>query len=208
MAFQATSGSQREKWVAAFIPAVAILMISFFYFTFFANPELKKVESKFNSAVSGTVTPDVIAKLEWDAKQLRKDRTELKGVISAVNEEVAAKSGAFQKLSPTAKHSAVTELCREHGVAILKDQTVNEIRLPSLRRKSVETLTSLVPRDAIGFRELTVTADYATIVVLLKKLPEVSGVIPVSVKLEKGKVADSLGGSRGPPVSWTVGLLM
>lgn len=208
MAFQPTSGSQREKWVAALIPAVAILLVAFMYITFYANPELKKVESQFNSAVSGGVTPDIIAKLDWDVKQLRDERTELQRTIRAVDEEVTAKSGAFQTLSPTAKHSAVTALCREHGVAILQDQTVKEIRLPALRQESFEALQSLVPRDAISFRELTLVADYATIVVLLEKLPEIPGVIPVSMTLKKSKVADSSGDSQNPAVSWTVGLLM
>jgi hypothetical protein len=111
-------------------------------------------------------------------------------------------------LSPTAKHSAVTTLCREHGVAILQDQTVDSIKLPALRNRSIETLQSLVSEEATSFRELTLAGDYSTIVTLLKKLPEVSGVIPVSVTLKKEKVTDSSRDSSSPAVSWTVGLLM
>ncbi|MEO1523893.1 MAG: hypothetical protein AAFX06_00575 [Planctomycetota bacterium] len=204
MAFQATSGSKREKWVATFIPAVAIFMVAFFYFTFYASPELQKVEGKYNSAVRGTVTPDVIAQLEWNASKLRDEREDLNTMIRSGDEELQAKSQAFRELSPTAKHSAVTALCREQGVAILKDDAVKDLRLPSLRQKSVETLTSLVPPDSIGFRELTVSADYTRIVSLLKELPKIPGVVPVSVKLKKGKAPPN----QSPEISWTFGLLM
>ncbi len=127
--------------------------------------------------------------------------------IRAVDDEVAANSEAFQKLSPTAKHSAVTALCREHGVAILRDQEVNEIALSTLRKESIETLRSLVPSEAINFRELTLAADYVSVVTVLKKLPEVSGVIPVAVKLEKTSLG-APGESQRPFISWTIGLLM
>lgn len=208
MAFQATSGSQREKWVGAFIPAVAILLVTFMYFTFYANPEMKKVETKYQSAVSEAVTPDVVAKLDYDANKLREEQTELRRTISSVDEEVASKSGTFGQLTPTAKHSAVTALCREHGVAILLDQSVREISLPPLRKKSVDTLKSLLPKDSTSFRELTLSADYRTMVKLLNKLPDVPGVIPLSVKLQKSKAADYSNDSSTPSVSWTVGLLM
>ena len=208
MAIQTTSGSRREKWVAAFIPAVAILLVTFFYISFYADPQLRKVESQYDSAVRSGVTPDILAKLDWDVKQLSDERTELQRTIRSVDDEVTAKSGAFQRLSPTAKQSAVTALCREHGVAILQDQMVKEIRLPALRQKSFEALQSLVPKDAINFRELTLAADYATIATVLKKLPEIPGVIPVSMTLKKSTVTDSSGDSRNPTVTWTVGLLM
>ncbi|MEL6105038.1 MAG: hypothetical protein AAFU85_03340 [Planctomycetota bacterium] len=204
MAFQATSGSKREKWVATFIPAVAIFMGAFFYFSFYASPELQKVEGKYNSAVRGTVTPDVIAQLEWSANKLRDERDQLNTSIRSGNEELQAKSQAFRELSPTAKHSAVIALCREQGVAILKDDAIKDVRLPHLRQTSVETLASLVPPDSIGFRELTVSANYTRIVALLIKLPEIPGVVPVSVKLEKGKAAPN----ASPEISWTFGLLM
>lgn len=208
MALQVTSGSQREKWVAAFIPAVGILLIAFLYITFYVLPAFNEAESKFSSAVSGAVGLDLVAELEADAQALRSERIDLQRSIRSVDDEVTAKSEDFLQLSPTAKHGAVTALCREHGVAILQDQTVKEIRLPTLRQESVETLQSLVPKDATSFRELTLAGDYATIVTLLNKLPKVPGVIPVSVKLKKAGVDDSSGDSPSPAVSWTVGLLM
>lgn len=208
MAFQATSGSQREKWVGAFIPAAAILLIGFFYINFYAAPELEKVERKFNSTIVGGVGPEVVARLNANAKKLREDQAEMKRMIRSVDDEIAAKSAAFESLNPTAKHSAVTALCRDHDIAILQDQTVKEIRLPPLRRESIETLKSLVSEDAIGFRELTLAANYATVVSLMKKLHKIPGVIPVSVQLKKSKIVDSSRESEQPEVSWTVGLLM
>ncbi len=208
MALQVTSGSQREKWVAAFIPAVAILLVGFLYITFSALPAFNKTEKEFQAAVGGGLGLNAIEQLEAEAQQLRDEQTELQRTIASFDDEVTAKSAAFQRLSLTAKHSAVTALCREHGVAILQDQTADSIKLPALRNKSVETLQSLVSEEATSFRELTLTGDYATIVTLLKKLPEASGVIPVSVTLKKAKAADSPGDSLNPAVSWTIGLLM
>jgi hypothetical protein len=208
MTLQVTSGSQREKWVAAFIPATAILLVSFLYITFFAMPAFNATEKEFNGAVAGVDSLNVVEELETETQQLRDDRTELRRTISSFDDEVTAKAEAFQELSPTAKHSAVTALCRKHGVAVLQDQTVDSIKLPALRNKSVEALKSLVSEEATSFRELTLAGDYATIVTLLKNLPEVSGVIPVSLTLKKVKVINSSGDAPNPAVSWTVGLLM
>ncbi len=204
MAFQVTSGSQREKWVAAFVPATAILLVAFLYITFFALPAFNKAEKDFKSAVGKAVGPELVAALDEDAKQLRRDRNALRDTMSSVEDEVTEKSKAFQQLSPTAKHSAVTALCRQHGVAILLDQTVESIRLPTLRDKSVKTLKSLVPSEAASFRELILTGEYAAIVELLRELPEIPGVIPISMTLTKPNRVDT----TSPPVSWTVGLLM
>lgn len=208
MALQISSGSQREKWVAAFIPATAILLVGFLYITFSALPAFNKVEREFKAAVTGGVGLGVVENLQAQAQRLREERAELRRTIRSFDDEVAARSEAFQQLSPTARHGAVIALCREHGVAILQDQTVDSIRLPELRSRSVETLQSLVSEEATSFRELTLAGDYATVVRLLKALPEVPGVIPVSVTLKKSKVADSSGDSPDPAVSWTVGLLM
>ncbi|MEM7473743.1 MAG: hypothetical protein AAF483_02045 [Planctomycetota bacterium] len=208
MAFQATSGSQREKWVAAFIPGMAILLITFMYVTFFGFPAERDAKRKLTAASSGALGVNELAELEFQATTLRNERTELQETIRLVNEEVKVKSAAFQELTPTGRHNALTALCREHGVAILKDEPVAKLRLPDLRQKSVETLQSLVSKNATGFRELTVAADYSTIVDLLKEIPQVPGVIPVSVKLEKANVNKVWIGSASTEVSWTIGLLM
>ena len=204
MALQVSSGSQREKWVAALIPATMILLGGFLYITFYALPAFNETEKKFQRIADRSVGLDVVAELEAEAQKLRDDRAELQRTISSFDEEVAEKSESFQQLSPTARHSAVTALCRDHGVAILQDQPVDSLKLPPLRKKSIETLQSLVPEEATSFRELTLSGDYDTIVTLLRKLPKVPGVIPVSVTFRKTKVV----ASPGPAASWTVGLLM
>ncbi|MEL7499750.1 MAG: hypothetical protein AAFN77_19260 [Planctomycetota bacterium] len=211
MALKASSGSPREKWVLTFIPTVAIFMLAFGYIAFFVNPAMKKLQGKYDSAKSSTITPDVIDQLKWQKEQLLKQQIEMQEIVRSVAKEVAAKSEAFQQLSPTEKHSGVMALCREHGVAILQDTTVKNIALPTLRSKSVETLRLLVPKEAIGFRELTLEASYGKIVALLKSLPDIPGVIPVKVQLEKTAKPESgsvLSVSSGTQVSWTVGLLM
>jgi hypothetical protein len=204
MALQVSSGSQREKWVAALIPATIILLGGFLYITFYALPAFNETEKKFQRIADRSVGLDVVAELEAEAQKLRDDRAELQRTISSFDEEVAKKSESFHQLSPTARHSAVTALCRDHGVAILQDQPVDSLKLPSLRKKSIETLQSLVPEEATSFRELTLSGDYGTIVTLLKKLPKVPGVIPVSVTFKKTKVD----ASPSPAASWTVRLLM
>ena len=189
------------------MPATAILLVGFLYISFYAMPAFEKTEKEYNRAIEGGVQPDVVADLDAEAQQLRDDQAELQRIISSFDDELTEKSNSFQRLNPTVKHSAVTALCREHGIAVVEDQPVDSIKLSGIRHKSVETLKSLVSKET-SFRELTVACDYATIVTLLKKLPEVSGVIPVSVTLEKATVSDPLIDSRSSAVSWTVGLLM
>jgi len=103
MALQVTSGSQREKWVAAFIPAAAILLVGFLYITFYALPAFNETEKEFQGAVGGGVGLNVIADLEAKAQQLRDDRTELQRTISSFDDEVTARSEAFQRLTETSQ---------------------------------------------------------------------------------------------------------
>ncbi len=208
MAFQAASGSQREKWVATFLPAMGILLVAFMYISFFGYPALNEAENELKSASTGALGVNELAELKFQAKKLRDEQTTLQQTIRLVADEMKTKSAAFRELSPTARHNALTALCREHEVAILRDEPLTSLVLPELRKKSVETLQSLVSADATSFRELTVAANYATIVALLKELPEVPGIIPVSVKMQKANASNSRVGSSGTGVSWTIGLLM
>ena len=127
-----------------------------------------------------------------DAQQLRNDRDALRDTIRSFDDEVTEKSEAFQQLSPTAKHSAVTALCRQHGVAILQDQSVEAINLPDLRNKSVETLQSLVSKEATSFRELTLACDYTPIVTLLKKFDLQTAGMPVTTSITSEEVLIAL----------------
>ena len=208
MALQTTSGSSREKWVAAFLPAVAIILITFMYINFSLQPKLEKVEREYSTAIDRAVPTQVVTMLEGELKKLRNDKIELSNTIESVQEEIAAKSVAFEQLSPTAKHSAVTALFKEYEVAILEDQVVKEVRLPKLRDESLQTLRSLIPEEAVNFRELTLTADYTTIVALLRKLPDIEGVVPVSLTLTKNDKQTSKIDFAMPKVFWKVTLLM
>lgn len=208
MALQTTSGSSREKWVAAFLPAVAIILITFMYINFSLQPKLAKVEREYNTAIDRAVPTQVVTMLQGEVKKLRNDKIDLSNTIDSVQEEIAVKSVAFEQLSPTAKHSAVTALFKEYEVAILEDQVVKEVMLPTLRNESLQTLRSLVPEKAVNFRELTLTADYSTIVALLRKLPDIAGVVPISLTLTKNDKTSSKIDFAMPKVLWKITLLM
>ena len=77
MALQVSSGSQREKWVAALIPATMILLGGFLYITFYALPAFNETEKKFQRIADRSVGLDVVAVLEAEAQKLRDDRAEL-----------------------------------------------------------------------------------------------------------------------------------
>ncbi len=208
MALQTTSGSSREKWVAAFLPAVAIILITFMYINFSLQPKLAKVEREYNTAIDRAVPTQVVTMLQGEVKKLRNDKIDLSNTIDSVQEEIAVKSVAFEQLSPTAKHSAVTALFKEYEVAILEDQVVKELMLPTLRNESLQTLRSLIPEKAVNFRELTLTADYSTIVALLRKLPDIAGVVPISLTLTKNDKTSSKIDFATPKVLWKITLLM
>ena len=127
MAFQKTTGSARERWVAAFLPTVAIALIAFMYFTFYLNPAIQTVESDYETAESEAVIPRVIKELNDELQQLQDNQTELENTINSADDETVAKAVAFEQLSPTAKHRAVTALFQEFDIAILEDQKVQQI---------------------------------------------------------------------------------
>ncbi|MAI35861.1 MAG: hypothetical protein CBE00_14100 [Planctomycetaceae bacterium TMED240] len=208
MALQTTSGSQREKWVAAFIPSVAIFLVTFLYFNFYANSQIKTVEAEFDAAVAKAVPQDFLVKLNDDLQQLRFDEKELEQTLKAVEDEITAKSLAYQELSPTAKHAQVTALLHEFNIAILQDQVTRDVNVPDLRNESIEVLKTLLPKQTINYRNLTLTTDYPTVVTLLKKLPEIAGVLPINVTLEKTKRIAFSEQKQSSSAVWKVTLLM
>ena len=208
MAFQTTSGSAREKWVAAFLPTAAIALIAFMYFTFYLNPAIQTVESDYETAESEAVIPRVVKELNDELQQLQDNQTKLENTINSADDETAAKAAAFEQLSPTTKHRAVTALFQEFDVAILQDEKAPQANLPSVSSESVKVLKSNVNKEAANFRDLTLTADYNTIVTLLKKLPEIQGVLPVAITLKKPKASKTLNDSENPSAVWTITLLM
>lgn len=208
MAFQTTSGSARERWVAAFLPAVATILIAFTYFFFYLNPAIQAVESDFETTKSEAVIPRVVKELNDELEQLQDDQTELEKTINSADDETVVKSAAFEQLSSTAKHRAVTALFQEFDIAILEDQKVQQINLPSLSSESVKVLKSSINKEAANFRNLTLTADYNTIVTLLRKLPEIQGVLPIAITLEKAKASKKLNDLEKQSAVWTITLLM
>ena len=208
MAIQAKSGSPREKWVAAFIPTVGIILVGFFYFTFYLKPDIESVESKLETARSNSTTPAVLRQLNDELQELRGDKTELESTIDSIEDEIAAKSLGFGELSLTTKHRAVTALLLEFDIALLEDTASTQTDLSPLRDKSFEVLESMPRNRGLNFRNLTLTADYKTVVDLLKKLPEIEGVLPVNISLKKTNSfnATTVSSNRSPTL--TVTLLM
>ncbi len=208
MAFKTTSGSTREKWVAAFLPTMAIILASFMYITFYAGPEAETVERQYKAAMDDVIPMQFVKQLEDELQQLIAEQDEMQSTIGSVEEELTVKSVAFEQLSPTSKHNAVIALLQEYNVAILEDQISRDINLPTLRSDSAKILQSLLPEDAINFRDLKLTADYPTVVELLKKLPEIQGVLPVNVLLEKTKSVASSDEAKSSTAVWTLTVLM
>lgn len=119
------------------------------------------------------------------------------------------KKKEFTQRKPTEKHSAVTELFQKYDVAVIQDQLVDEISLPTVSNKSIENLKTLEGfQELIHFRELTLMANYTAIVELLNEVPRIPGVIPVRVALDKTNQAESAKESEGPTLKWIVTLLM
>ncbi len=208
MAFKTTSGSTREKWVAAFLPTMAIILASFMYITFYASPEAETVERQYKAAMSNVTPLQFVEQLEHELQQLTAEQKEMQSTIDSVQEELTEKSVAFEQLSLTSKHNAVIALLQEYNVAILEDQISRDTNLPTLRSDSAKILQSLLPQDAINFRDLRLTADYTTVVELLKKLPEIPGVLPVNVLLKKTKSVASSDEQENETPVWTLTLVI
>ncbi len=208
MDFKTTSGSTREKWVAAFLPAMAIILASFMYITFYARPEAETVEREYNAAINNATPLQFVKQLEDELQQLTAEQKEMQSRVDSVEEELTEKSVAFEQLSPISRHNAVIALLQKYNVALLKDQISRDINLPIFRSDSVEILQSLLPQDTISFRDLRLTADYPTVVELLKKLPEIPGVLPVNVLLEKTKSVATSDEPEDETAVWTLTVLI
>ncbi len=209
MALQTTSGSLREKWVAAFLPTAAIILVAFLYFNFSLNPEMKEVEKEYNAAKATEVTQAEIDMLKSQSDELRSEVLELETAKKSFETEMEEKKKEFTQQKPTEKHGAVTELFQKYDVAVIQDQLVDEISLPTVSNKSIENLKTFDGfQDLIHFRELTLMADYTAIVELLNELPKIPGVVPVRVALDKTNQSESAKDSSGPAVKWIVTLLM
>ena len=209
MALQTTSGSLREKWIAAFLPTAAIILVAFLYFNFSLNPEIKEVEKEYDAAKATEVTQAEIDMLKSQSDELRSEVLELEKAKKSFKTEMEDKKKKFTQQKPTEKHGAVTELFQKYDVAVIQDQLVDEISLPTVSNKSIENLKTFDGfQDLIHFRELTLMADYTAIVELLNELPKIPGVVPVRVALDKTNQSESAKDSSGPAVKWIVTLLM
>ena len=209
MALQTTSGSLREKWVAAFLPTAAIILVAFLYFNFSLNPEMGEVEKEYKAAKAASVSQADIDMRQSQSEELRNEVDELEKAKKSFETEMEEKKKEFTQRKPTEKHSAVTELFQKYDVAVIQDQLVDEISLPTVSNESIENLKTLQGfQELIHFRELTLMANYTAIVELLNEVPKIPGVIPVRVALDKTNQAESAKESEGPTLKWIVTLLM
>ena len=209
MALQTTSGSLREKWVAAFLPTAAIILVAFLYFSFSLNPEMEEVKKEYDAAKAASVSQADIDMLKSQSEELRNEVDELENAKKSFETEMEDKKKDFTQRKPTEKHGAVTELFQRYDVAVIQDQLVDEISLPTVSNKSIENLKTFDGfQELIHFRELTLMANYTAIVELLNELPKIPGVVPVRVALDKTNQSESAKDSSGPAVKWIVTLLM
>ena len=103
MALQTTSGSLREKWVAAFLPTAAIILVAFLYFNFSLNPEMGEVEKEYKAAKAASVSQADIDMRQSQSEELRNEVDELEKAKKSFETEMEVKKKEFTQRKPTEK---------------------------------------------------------------------------------------------------------
>jgi len=208
MAFQASSGSARERWIKALLPAAVIVLIYVLMINLGRGREIKDLRSKLASTQENGTSEAAVAMARQEVLAATRRRDELKAQIEAAQSGIDASLAQFTDGSPATRVLEVDRLCRELSIALVRQTVTTEVDLSRVRRQSLETLRKLSPGE-VTYRQLDVVGRYGDVVTLLKRLPEmIEGAVPLGVELSEGDQSGAQDKEAGGRRMWRVYLLM
>ena len=184
MALQTSSGSNREAWVIAFLPAAIILMGYMLFVTFFRYGTLRELREEHERVAGSAVTEDQLFSLHQENQKLKGEQTALEETIRATEEELDALAAPFRSEGKSHTTKELSRLCRKHSIGVLSQQPAVEVPLSPLREQAVNNLRERVGNDDAHVSQMDVRASYSNITNFLEELPQgIPGALPIGLEL-------------------------
>ena len=209
MAIQTSSGSTRERWVKALLPAALIVMVYMLLINVGNSREIKSLTEDLEEQRETAVTEDDLASTYAANQAVARERDELNERIAQMQSQIDAAVAEFTGGSPAERMMRIDRLCSELSIAVLQHKPATKVETSKTREESLKTLQSLVPPDSLNYRELEVVARYADMVALMRRLPEtVPGLVPLGVELLKDDSSEGESSLAAGERTWRIYVLM
>lgn len=207
-----SSGSARENWVKALLPAAVILLAYMLLISVGQQRQLTSLRDDLRDAQAAAVSEDAVAAALARAVAARQQRDEARERIDVAQEKMDEAIRPFRAGVPAERMMHIDRLCSELSIGLLRQKTTGDADVSPARQASIKTLRQLVPDEAVTFRQLDLVGHYASLVSLMHRLPEaMPGVIPLGIELlrkdDRSKLDPALRPNAGER-TWRIYLLM
>lgn len=183
MAIQTSSGSTRERWVKALLPAAVIVMVYMVFIHLGTSKKLSNLERDLDNAKKSMVTEDQLFQLHNQVLAETKQRDQLQQQIDQLGSETLSRLAAFREQSPAERMVRVGQLCRDLSVGVLNQQTASHIKTSKTRENAIREMNQLLD-SPVQYQQMDLVGKYANMVELMKRMPEtIEGVVPIGIEL-------------------------
>jgi lysozyme family protein len=209
MALLTSSGSPRERWIKALLPAAVIVMVYLALINLGRSREIRALRKDLADEQKRAVSEDTLVTVHTQQLAALKQRDELTQQIEDARRSIDASLQQFGGGSATERMVQIGRLCRELSIRLLRQKPVTDMQVSKVRESSLQTLRKLVRPDAVSYRQLDLVGHYCDVETLLRRLPEtVDGVVPLAIESLEAETNED----GSPPSSgerhWRLSLLM
>lgn len=207
-----SSGSAREKWVKALLPAAVILLAYMLLINVGQQRQLTSLRDQMRDAQKSAVTEDAVATAFAQATAARQQRDDVRDRIKIAKEKMDEAILPFRVAVPTERMIHIDRLLGELSIGLLRQKAIGNADVSPTREASIETLRQLVPDEAVTIRQLDLVGHFASLVSLMHRLPEtLPGVVPLGIELLKKDEHSTVDPALRPDSderTWRIYLLM
>lgn len=209
MQLQVSSGSSRERWIKALLPAAVIVAVYMVLIHTGRSRTTRELQKELAEAQKRAVSESELAALHAQYSAAVEQQDRLTDQMEEVQRGIDASRSQFTGGPATERMSRISQLCGELSIALLRQMPAKDVQLSDFRKSSLETAGKLVGNDLFQYRQLELMGSYANIESFLRRLPaSVEGVIPLGVELLEAKADGSGAGGAPDQRRWRVYLLM
>ncbi len=183
MAIETSSGSTRERWVKALLPAAIIVMVYTTFINTGTNRRLAELRDDLARQREIAINNGLIQSLRVRRASLIRQREQLEEQIDLSRSGQRDLASTFSAELATDRMARVNQLCQRLSIGLLNQQSVNRLEVSPLRQDALEMLKQINP-DGGRYQRLELVGEYSDMVRLLQQLPEaIEGLIPLGIEL-------------------------
>lgn len=214
MPIQTSSGTIRERWVKALLPAAIIVMGYMLLINMGNGRKIRALHSDLEEQRQTAVTENELASVAMRQRSAARNRDQLQEQITDARSRLAVSLENYAGGSHARQMMQIDELCRELSIGLLTQKPTSRVETSKLREEALKTLRKLVPPDAMSYRQLELVGKYGDMVTLMRRLPQsVNGIVPLGIELLEAKANVAASGNEASTLApgeriWRVYVLM